>query len=154
MKKLLFLLFIASFWSCTGPQEPVFLRLENAKATNISTKKITITADALFHNPNAIGGTLTATNIDVISNDVKIATVEQNIESILPAQAEFSIPLTFSTSPKELFQKDGKGILGGVINALLDKSVKLKYKGNLTFKLAGISFDSPIDLEEVVDLKK
>ncbi len=153
MKKMLILLLIASIWSCTGPQEPVFLRLQDVKVTKISTRNITITGEALFHNPNAIGGTLVSTDIDVISNDVVIAQIAQEQATKLPTQAEFSIPLSFNTSPKELFDKNGKGVLGGVINALLDRTVKLQYKGKVKFKIAGLPFETPIEFEEEVELK-
>lgn len=140
-------------FSCTGPQEPIFTGMENLKVDMISTGRITITGDAVYHNPNAIGGTLTATAINVTVNEVEAATIEQNVEIPVPAQSEFRVPLTFNTTPREIFNRDAGGLLGGVVNALVDKKVNVHYEGQITVKLAGISYTAPIEYEEEVKIK-
>lgn len=153
----LYLLFgislISLVLSCTGPQEPIFTGMENLKVDMISTGRITITGDAVYHNPNAIGGTLTATSINVTVNEVEAATIDQNVEIPVPAQSEFRVPLTFNTTPREIFKRDAGGLLGGVVNALVDKKVKVHYDGQVTVKLAGIAYTAPIEYEEEVEIK-
>lgn len=143
---------MASLWSCSGPQEPKFLRLDHIKVSKISTKNINFTAEAIFHNPNVIGGSLSSTDILVLANGVEVATIAQNETAKIPANADFSVPFHFSTSPKKIFDDDSNGLLGGVINAVLKKSIDLHFKGNVHFKFAGVPFKTKIDLEEEVDL--
>jgi len=113
---------------------------------------MTFTGDDLYHNPNPIGGDSSKTNIDVFAEGVKVATINQSELTSIPANAEFRIPISFTTSPKDLFKKDGKGLLAGAINTFLEKSVHLKYEGTITFGLGGVFFDTPIEYEEDVDL--
>lgn len=152
MKKIMILLLTASLWSCSSPQEPEFLRLEQIKATNISTTKINFTGEAVFYNPNAIGGSLTSTDILVTTNGIEVATISQDKTTSIPANAEFSVPVHFNTSPEKIFGDDTKSILSGVINALLKKSVDLQFKGKVHFKIGGIPFKTDIDIEEEVKL--
>ena len=152
MKNIILLLITAAIWSCAGPQEPEFIRLEHIKAANISTKKINFTGDAIFRNPNAFGGYLTSTDIIVVTNGIEVARIEQHETTNIPANAAFSIPIHFSTSPKKLFETETNNMLGGVINALLKKSIDLQFKGRVHFKFSGIPFKTDVDFEEEVKL--
>lgn len=140
-------------FSCTAPQEPVFIGMDNLKVDMISTGRITVTGDAVYHNPNAIGGTLTATSIEVAVNEVGAATIDQNMEIPVPAQSEFRVPLLFNTTPREIFQRDAGGVLGGVVNALVDRKVAIRYKGWVVVNLGGVSLTVPIEHEETAFIK-
>ena len=152
LRNFTFLLLISAILACNAPQEPVFKRFANIKSTNISTKNITITADALFQNPNTLGGEVTATDIEVIVNDVPAGKINQDLAIPVPANAEFIVPLTATISPKDIYDKDRGGALGGIVNAVLKKKVDVHYKGTVKMKIAGFPYTLKVDYEEEVRL--
>lgn len=149
---LLFLLLFCTL-SCSGPQEPVYKGFEGLKANTISTKRISLSGEAVYHNPNAIGGEVVSTDIEVIVNDVLAATIEQENSIPVPATAEFRLPLVCNISPKDIFESDRNGTLGGIINAVLSQKVDVHYLGEIKMKIAGVTFTLPVDFEEEVPIK-
>ena len=139
--------------ACSQPQEPIYKGFEGLKANTISTKRITLSGEAVYHNPNAFGGEVVSTDIQVIVNDVPAATIQQEVSIPVPATAEFRLPLTCNVSPKEIYENDRNGALGGIINAVLTRKVDVQYKGEIVVKIAGINFSTPIDYEEEVEIK-
>jgi len=152
LRNLTYLLFISAILGCSAPQQPVFKSFANIKSKNVSTKNITITADALFHNPNTMGGEVTATDIEVIVNDVSAGKINQDLAIPVPAQAEFSIPLTVNVSPKDIYENDRNGALSGIINAVLNKKVDVHYKGTVKMNIAGFPYTLKVEYEEEVRL--
>ena len=63
MKKFTLLLFIIASTSCAVKQKPTFIKVDNIKLITANSTKITVSADALFNNPNVIGGRQTWPNI-------------------------------------------------------------------------------------------
>lgn len=139
--------------SCARPQEPIYKGFEGLNAKTISTKRITLTGEAVYHNPNAFGGEVVSTDIEVFVNDVPAATISQEVSIPVPATAEFRLPLECNVSPKEIYENDRNGALGGIINAVLSKKVDVQYRGEIVVKLAGVSFTVPVEYEEQVELK-
>ena len=140
-------------FGCSRPQEPIFKGVENLRATSISTKRITLQAEAVYHNPNTLGGQVVSTDIQVIANDIPAATIEQDSEIDIPATSEFRIPLTCNISPKDIYENDRSGALGGLLNAVLRKKIDVVYKGKILVRIAGFRYTLPIELEEEVVLK-
>ena len=59
LKRILFiLLFFTLVFNCTVREQPEFIGLENIKMINSTSQSITLNADALFMNPNDVGGVL------------------------------------------------------------------------------------------------
>lgn len=149
----LVLLCLFTTTSCSRPQEPIYKGFEGLKASTISTKRITLSGEAVYHNPNALGGEVTSTDIEVIVNDIPAAKIEQTMSIPVPATAEFGIPLECNISPKDIYENDRNGALGGIINAVLTKKVDVQYRGQIVVKIAGFSYTMPVDYEEEVALK-
>ena len=59
MKKVTLLLFIIASTSCGIKQKPKFIKVDNIKFITASSTKVILSANALFNNPNLIGGRLT-----------------------------------------------------------------------------------------------
>lgn len=152
LKNLTFLLFILGVAACSAPQEPIFIGFKDIKTTTISTKKITVTAQAQFHNPNTLAGEVTATDIEVMVNDVPAGNIEQDLTIPVAASSAFSIPLTFTMAPKDIYENDRNGALGGIINAVLTKKVNVHYLGTVKMKIAGFPYTLEVDHEEEVRL--
>lgn len=152
MKKLLLLLALSCLFACSGPSEPVFKRVANISVKEIKNGRVTINATALFHNPNPVGGTLEAIDIDVWANDTEVGKIEQSLRTEIKGNAAFEVPLTFSFPLKEIAKNEG-GLIGSLLTAVLNRKVDMEYKGALTVNLVGVHFDVPVDDEEEVTLK-
>ncbi len=150
IKPLIILSTILSvFLSCSIKEKPLFLNVENIKVIESTSKYITFTADALFLNPNDIGGELKTDEIKVFVNDNEMATVSTESFKV-PAKKEFSIPLKANIPTDSIFSNKN---LGGLIGSLFSKKLKVQYKGDLIYKVLGFSYTYNIDKTENVKIK-
>ena len=150
MKKLIILstLCIAIF-SCSVNKKPEFLRVENIKVLESSSDYVTLTADALFNNPNDISGELKTDGIKVFVNDNEMASVSTESFKV-PAKKEFSIPLKANITTDSLFSNKS---LGGLIGSLFSKNLKVQYKGEIKYKVLGFSHTYEVDKTDHVKIK-
>ena len=150
MKKLIILstLFI-TFISCSVKEKPEFLRVENIKVSESTSKTVTLTADAFFMNPNDIGGELKTDGIKVIINGNEMASVSTESFKV-PAKKEFSIPLKANVPTDSLLSDKN---LTGLLGSLLSKKIKVQYLGDIKYKVLGFSHTYAIDKTEDVKIK-
>lgn len=140
---------ILAFSSCSVKEKPVFLNVENIKVVESTSKYIAFTADALFLNPNDIGGELKTEEIKVFVNDNEMATVSTKSFNV-PAKKEFSIPLKANIPTDSIFSNKN---LGGLLGSLFSKQLKVQYKGDIKYKVFGFSYIYNIDKTDTVKIK-
>ncbi|WP_237239520.1 LEA type 2 family protein [Wocania arenilitoris] len=138
-----------AFLSCSVKEKPVFLNVENIKVIKSTSNHITLTADALFLNPNDIGGELKTDEIKVFVNDTEMATVSTKSFKV-PAKKEFSIPLKANVPTDSIFSNKN---LGGLIGSLFSKKIKVQYKGDIIYKVLGFSYTYNVDQTEDLKIK-
>ena len=150
MKNIIILLTISAiFLSCSVTEKPQFIGVENIKVIESSSKFITIAADALFINPNDIGGDLQTDEIKVFINDNEMATVSTETFEV-HAKKKFSIPLKTKVPTDIIFINNS---IGGLIGSLFSKKIKVQYKGDINYKVFGFSHAYNVDVTEDVKLK-
>lgn len=150
MKKLIILLTITvCFLSCSIKEKPEFLRVENIKVTDSNSQFIILTADAFFNNPNSVGGKLETEGITITVNDMEVATVSSEAFDV-PSKKDFSIPLSANVPTKKLLNLNN---LSGILNSMLNKSMKVQYKGVIKYKVFGFSHKYEVDEIENVKIK-
>lgn len=150
MKRLIILSTICILaFNCSVSEKPQFIGVENIKVLESTSKHITFTADALFINPNDIGGKLKTDEIKVFVNDNEMATVSTESFEV-PAKKEFSIPLKTNVPTDSLFSNKS---LGGLLGSLFSKKVKVQYKGDIKYTILGFSHTYSIDKTEDVKIK-
>ncbi|MFD1614269.1 LEA type 2 family protein [Gelatiniphilus marinus] len=137
------------FFGCSVKEKPLFLNVENIKVVESTSKHITLTADALFLNPNDIGGELKTNEIKVFVNDNKMASVSTKSFNV-PAKKEFSIPLKANIPTDSIFSNKN---LSGLLGSLFSKQIKVQYKGDIIYKVLGFSYTYNIDKTENVKIK-
>jgi len=137
------------FFSCTVKEKPEFIKVENIKVLESTSTYITLTADALFLNPNDIGGELKTDGIKVLVNDNEMATVSTQKFKV-PAKKEFTIPLKANVPTDSIISNKN---LGGLINSLFNKKIKVQYKGAIKYKIFGFSYTYHIDKTENIKIK-
>ena len=150
MKKLIILLTITfCFLSCTVKEKPEFLRVENIEVVDSNSKFIILTADAFFNNPNSVGGKLETEGIVITVNDIEVATVSSKAFDV-PAKKEFSIPLSANIPTNKILNLSN---LSGLLNSMLNKSMKVQYKGIIKYKVLGFSHEYTVDETEDIKIK-
>ncbi|MBO3117344.1 hypothetical protein J4050_11335 [Winogradskyella sp. DF17] len=73
-------------------KKPEFVSIQNLAVSNTNTKGFTLHADALFKNPNDLGGTLKPDDLKIYINDQEVAQIKSD-EFSVPAATKFNVPL-------------------------------------------------------------
>ncbi len=150
MKKILILLTLILVCSCTINKKPTFLRLGEVKLVGISADSVKVQTSAFFKNDNDVGGKISTDNIEVFVEDKSVAKVKSE-EFKVPANKEFEIPLDVAIPYNKMFDK---GLLGGLLNTVLNNNkVKLRFKGDINYKVLGFSSSYTVDKVKVLKLK-
>ena len=68
----------------------------------------------------------------------------------VPAKKEFSIPLEAQIPTQRILNKKN---IGGLLNSLLNRKIKVQYKGDIDYKVLGFSDTYTVDRTEEVKLK-
>jgi len=142
------ILFLTLF-SCTVNEKPEFIALQNIEVTESTSKLITVTANALFKNPNDVSGQLETEGIAVFVNGNEIAKVTSESFKV-PAKKDFTIPLTAKIPTDSLYSNNN---LGGLLSSLFSKKIKVQYKGDIKYKVFGFSHKYTVDETEDIKLK-
>ena len=150
MKKLIILSTICvAFIGCSVNEKPQFIGVENIKVLESTSKYVAFTADALFINPNDIGGELQTDEIKVFVNNNEMASVSAKSFKV-PAKKEFTIPLKTKVPTDSIFSNKS---ISGLIGSLFSKKVKVQYIGDITYRALGFSNTYNIDKTEDVKIK-
>ncbi|CAM1364906.1 conserved protein of unknown function [Tenacibaculum soleae] len=151
MKKWLFFITILFVLSCSVKKKPIFIKVDSINITSVALDTIRLKAIAIFKNENNIGGKIATDEIKVIVNGNQLAQVSSE-EFKVPANKEFSIPLKVVIPAKKVFDNKN-GVLGGLLNSLISKKIKVQLKGDLKYKVFGFSHVYSIDKTEDVNIK-
>ena len=145
MKNILyFTLLIIIISSCSVNKQPTFIKVDNVKVASFSGDTIRLKAEAFFTNPNDVGGKISTDEIKVILNGAEVAQVSSE-EFKVPARKDFTIPLVVVIPAGKVFENNKNGILGGLLNSFLKKSIKVQFKGDIKYKVFGYSCVYPVD---------
>jgi hypothetical protein len=145
MKNILyFTLLIIIISSCSVNKQPTFIKVDNVKVASFSGDTIRLKAEAFFTNPTDVGGKISTDEIKVILNGAEVAQVSSE-EFKVPARKDFTIPLVVVIPAGKVFENNKNGILGGLLNSFLKKSIKVQFKGDIKYKVFGYSSVYPVD---------
>lgn len=157
MKNTKFILFAFSiclfFTACSGPESPVFIEMKDVKVEDVRSGQIYLSGNAIFKNPNPVAGKLVKTDIDVVVNEIEVGKISQDLSTEIKANSEFVVPVKVNFPMKKVFENK-KGLIKGLMNALLDQKAMVSYKGSVTINFLKIDFETPIEYEEEVSLKE
>lgn len=140
----LLLLITIGFFACSSPEYPEFREMKNVKFKSFSLNNggsVTLNADAVFFNPNAIGANVTEVDLDMYIDDKKVTHIRQDVRAEMNANSEFTLPLDFSVPLKEVY-KDLKPALGNVFKK---RKVAYRMDGTLKVGLGSVEIAVPVD---------
>jgi LEA14-like dessication related protein len=124
--------------SCHKPDQDIVLRHVKDVVAD-ATSEPTLRAEAVFFNPNNMGGKLKNIDVEIFVNGKKAGTVDKAYTIRIPAKGEFSVPLEVKLNMKEL------GTLDTILGMLGGKKFDIKYVGNLRLSYRGFPVKVPID---------
>lgn len=138
--------------SCAVRKKPEFVKVDNVKIIRFDNKNITLGADAVFKNPNDVGGTLSSEGIYVWINGARLAKVTSKPFKI-PARKDFAVPMVVEIPTKKVFENNRNGIIGGLIDSALNKSFKIQFRGVLEFRVFGFTHEFPVNAKQEIKIK-
>lgn len=143
--RIIFYLFASILlFSCKVSEKPEYKAVENIKIDRMTDKEVIVSADAVYFNPNHIGGSVKKVDIDLFLDGVKISEVSSTTFEI-NSQENFKVPLKANIPYGDLFGKNGKNMLGNLLNAALSNTVQINYKGTITLDLGAVNYDYALD---------
>jgi hypothetical protein len=144
----------AAFWYfSTRLQSPKFIKITNCRFSDISEDQLaTCLAEVVLYNPNQYTAKLIYTDINVFSNDLKVATISQTSVTNIPAYQEFSLPLSCKI---HLLNVVGSQGLSGLLEKALssEKTIPLKFEGHCRLVVDHNVYRIPISAEETIVFK-
>lgn len=137
---------VTLFLQSCGPKEDIEFKYVKDVIVDANTEPL-LKGNAVLYNPNRQRMRLRKVNVDVYVNDKKVARVDQEPSLLIPAQAEFTVPMEVKLNMKELgFMDTLFGVLGG-------KKMKVRYKGTISITYKGIPVRVPVDYESTVNFR-
>jgi len=155
MKNLVyFLVIFFLITACSVKKKPTFIKVDDVKLLSFKLDTIRLQAKAYFKNENDVGGKISTDEIRVLVDGVDIAKVSSK-EFKVPANDEFAVPLIVALPSKKIFDDSKGGLLGGLLNSVLNKnkSIKVQFKGDIKYKILGFSKVYTIDKTEEMKIK-
>jgi LEA14-like dessication related protein len=128
------------------PKEEIVLRNVRDIVIDANTEP-TLRAQAILYNPNNIRIKLRSAEIDVYVNGKKSGRIDQELKMMIPAEAEFSVPLEVKLNMKEL------GLMDTIMGMLGGKKLKVEYKGSIRINYKGVPIRIPVNHESEVKIK-
>ena len=139
------LLLLISIGACK-PKEKIVLRNVRDIVIDADAEPM-LRAKAILYNPNDIRIKLRSAEIDVFVNGKKSGRIDQKLKMMIPAEAEFSVPLEVKLNMKEL------GLMDTLLGMLGGKKLKVEYKGSIRVTYKGVPIRIPVNHESEVRIK-
>ena len=130
---------------CQKPDEDIVLRHIRDVVVDATSEPM-LKANAIFYNPNKVRGRLKKIDIEIFVNGKKAASVDQSMNTSIPAAAEFTVPLEVKLALKEM------GIMDTIFGMIGGNKFKIHYKGSLRLTYHGFPINVPVDYHDEVRL--
>lgn len=142
----LFTILTAMLVSCQKPDQDIVLRKVQDVVVDASSDPL-LKANAVFFNPNNVRGKIKKIQVDIFVNGKKAGSVDQDFKLLIPAKAEFTVPLEVKLAVKEL------GFFDTVLGMLGGKKFEVRYAGFLKLNYRGIPIKVPVDYKDDVKIR-
>ena len=131
---------------CQTPHQDIVLRQIRDVVVDASSDP-TLKANAVFFNPNKVRGRLKKIDVEIFVDGKRAASVDQKLKTVIPANAEFTVPIKVDLAIKELGLMDTLfGMIGG-------KTFEVHYKGSLRLSYHGVPINVPVDYKDDVRIR-
>jgi LEA14-like dessication related protein len=146
MKKIL-ILFTISLFACVPKKEIVLKDIRNIDLQTGLNGEPKLSALALFHNPNKTKMMLREINVEVYVDGKKAASSDQKMETPIPANNDFTVPIEVMLNLKEI------GLLDTLFGFLTGKTHEVRFLGFVRVKVHGVLLKIPVDYKNDLKMK-
>ena len=150
-KAFILLLLSLVLFGCDIKKDVEFEGVKSVSVLERSTKSITFLINLDFHNPNILGGTFKAKDLEFFINDLALSQMKSDHFDI-PAEENFTIPIQAKLD-ETTFKNNPVKLIATIIELARSKEANLSVKGNLDYTIVGYSDDYYIDYSELIKLK-
>jgi hypothetical protein len=141
---IVYILLAGGLTNCV-PREQVTLRTINIReVTTGSDGNPVLHADAVFFNPNTSRMRLKRISVDVLLDGKKTARVDQQLNTLIKASAEFTIPLEIQLHMKEA------GLLDTLFSLFGKSSHDIQFSGSMKVIVNGFPVRFPMEYREKI----
>jgi LEA14-like dessication related protein len=133
--------------SCLPKEQVVFKSVKNLILDGGTNGDPILKGEAVFFNPNKTQTKLKEINVDVLVDGKKTASVDQQMNLVVPGKSEFTVPIEAKLSLQEI------GLLDAVIGFFGGKTYKVQFTGYLRVTVHGVTVKVPVKYNEEVKLK-
>lgn len=136
--QFLFLLtMLILFGACKSPDEDIVFKHVKDVVADASSDPL-LKAEAVFFNPNNVGGKLRNIDVEIFVNGKKAGHVDKDYKIRIPANGEFSVPLEVKLNMKEL------GTMQTLLGLIGGKKFDIEYVGKLGVTYRGLPLRIPV----------
>lgn len=157
-KNLLFLVVLfTTILACTKDQifkDPEFRDISEVEILSANLDSVIVTANCTMYNPNIIPLDLSNMDFNVRVNEQESGTVQQTMTAQMPSKSEFTFPVRFAFSPKEVWGEDGSSLIGLGLQIFANKEFDLYMEGTVKAGAKGVFVKVPFEHEQKVDLRR
>lgn len=133
--------------SC-GPKEPVVFKGVKNIAVDLSEDgKPLLKGDVYLYNPNQTKLKLKEVDVVVLVDGEQSAEVKQHLNLPVPAQSDFSVPITAKLTLKE------GGLLNTVFGLLGGKKYEVVFNGYIRISVHGVGIKVPVSQKQEIKLR-
>ncbi len=132
--------------ACQKPDQEIVLRRIKDVVVDASSEPM-LKANAVFYNPNKVRGRLKKISVDIYVNGKKTGNVDQQLKTVIPSRAEFTVPIEVKLAMKELgFMDTLLGMIGG-------KKLDVRYEGFLRLSYHGLPIKVPVNYKDEIRVR-
>lgn len=148
MKRLIFLLPLTFILACNQDYDPPELKaIQNLGLNSFKDGIAELHADAVFHNPNKVRAKIRAINIKVYVDDKEAASINQKMKTVIPAKADFTVPIDARISLKDL------SAVNTLLSVFTGKKMLVRYEGYMRLSYNGVVFKVPVNHKEEIRVR-
>lgn len=134
------------FGASCGPKEDIEFRQIRDVVVDGSGKPM-LKAQAVFYNPNDMRMKLRGLTVDIFVDGKKAGQIDQDLQTEIPAQAEFTVPLEVMLAAEDL------SLLDTVLGMLGGRKMEVHYKGALRLNYRGLPIRVPVNYKDEVRIR-
>jgi LEA14-like dessication related protein len=132
---------------CLPKEQVVFKTVKNIELNTSEDGKVLLKGDAIFFNPNKIQTKLKEINVDVLVDGKKTATVDQEMNLLVPGKSDFTVPVEAQLKLEEMNLLDAvMGFLGG-------KKYQVTFTGHVRVAVHGVTVKVPVKYNEEIKMR-
>ncbi|MEO1434965.1 MAG: LEA type 2 family protein [Bacteroidota bacterium] len=145
----IFCLLAITFQNCEGPENPEFQSMQNVRFKTVQVDDgfgVTLSGDAVLHNPNSVGVKIDNMDFDVYADGKKMTRIRQELSASMKANQDFNLPLEFDIPLKAVVDQIKQP--NNLLELAKKMEIPIRVDGHIGVSIAGKTLKIPVGYEE------